>query len=311
MLQRYLRRLIVRLLVPLLPLLPPVAGCTELVALGSECPAGDKVCAVLLGDGGVRVPDVNLPGAVSDAGRAPGSDSAVRDARVPRPVEDGGLTTPPSGLSKFEVGNGAFSLITGSPGDVTAVSLPTITGIQPWFTCQPIGGGPNVTTAVRAENTVTLGIGETMPGDVVLAPNAVDPPNAVDARDTDTFVSIRHLVTLVDLPLLQRLPVPLLQNHRYALAIDVRTGNADALLSLQLRGGNVGDSCVGASGQTTLAETDPITSPAWQTVCLPFTAPVEYTHLVLSVKSELLTDARLFLDNLRSATSQDCPATVF
>jgi hypothetical protein len=298
MLPRFLRRFVF----PLASLLPPLAGCSELVALGSECPVGDKVCAALRNDGGVSVPDVDQPSALRDAGVGARSDGAVRDARAARPSDDGGLTTPTT-LARLEVGNGAFSLVTGKPGDVTAVSLATITGIQPWFTCQPIGGGPNVTTAVRAENMVTLGNGETAPGDVVFA------PNATDASDpNDTFVSIRHLVTLVDLPLLQALPEPLRQGQRYAVAIDVRTGNTDALLSLQLRGGNVGDSCVGATGQTTLAETDPITRTGWHTVCLPFTAPVEYTHLVLSVKSNLVTDARLFLDNLRNATSKDCPA---
>jgi hypothetical protein len=222
----------------------------------------------------------------------------VRDAgKTPTVPTDG--ATPNVGLSAFEVGNGEFSLTAGGPGDVTTVSLSAFTTIAPWFTCQPIGGGSNPTTAVRAENTVTLTGTETPPGEVVLAPDAVD--------DKDTFISIRHLVTLVDIPLLQRLPEPLLPGHRYALAIDVRTGNTDALLSLQVRGGNVGDSCVGAQGQTILAETDPVTTLGWHTVCMPFTAPVEYTHMVLSVKSDLLRDARLFLDNLRSATAQDCP----
>jgi len=301
MLTRFFRRFAF----PLASLLPSLAGCSELVALGSECPAGDIGCGALHGDGGLEVPDVNLPSGLRDAGRAASSDGAVRDARVARPSDDGGPVTP-TALARFDVGNGDFSLITGTPGDVTAVSLPTATGIQPWFTCQPIGGGPNVTTAVRAENMVTLGNGETAPGDIVVAPNAADPTDTIDT--TDTFISIRHLVTLVDLPLLQRLPEPLLQGQRYAVAIDVRTGNTEALLSLQVRGGNVGDSCVGASGQTTLAETDPITRTGWHTVCLPFTAPVDYTHLVLSVKSNLLTDARLFLDNMRSATSRDCSA---
>jgi hypothetical protein len=227
----------------------------------------------------------SIDGAVNDAG-----------AKIGDPAD--GATTE-VGLSSFEVGNGTFSLVTGAPGDVTTVSLPYVTGIQPWFTCQAIGGGDNPTTAVRAESSVTLSATETPPGEVVVAPNAVD--------DTDTFISIRHLVTLVDIPLMQRLPQPLAAGHRYALAIDVRSGNTDAQLSLQVRGGNVGDSCVGAQGQTTLAETDPITRSGWHTICLPFSAPVEYTHLILSVKFDLLGDARLFLDNLRSATPQDCP----
>lgn len=283
---------------PTIVLLAPVVGCSELVALGSECPVGDTVCTAVQQDGAVSGGgrDVSAVPADRDAGSRP-SDSGQRDAGARPGAVDG--ATPAVGFSAFEVGNGEFSLTSGSPGDVTAVSLPTITGIQPWFTCQPIGGGSNPTTAVRAENSVTLGVGETAPGEVVVAPNAVD--------DTDTFISIRHLVTLVDIPLLQRLPEPLQAGRRYAVAIDVRTGNTDALLSLEVRGGNVGDSCVGAQGQTRLAETDPITAPGWTTVCLPFTAPVEYTHLVLSVKSDLLRDARLFLDNLRSATPDDCP----
>jgi hypothetical protein len=286
---------------PTLVLLSPVVGCSELVALGSECPVGDTVCAAVSRDGSVigAGPDVSAVPANRDAGTSRPSDGGARDAGSKSNSPPDGSTTP-VGISAFEVGNGAFSLTSGSPGDVTAVSLPTITGIQPWFTCQPIGGGSNPTTAVRAESTVTLSGTETPAGELVVAPNAVD--------DKDTFISIRHLVTLVDIPLLQRLPEPLEAGKRYVLAIDVRTGNPDALLSLQVRGGNVGDSCVGSQGQTNLAETDPVTTPDWHTVCLPFTATVEYTHLVLSVKSDILRDSRLFLDNLRSATAQDCPA---
>jgi hypothetical protein len=285
---------------PTIGLLLPVSGCSELVALGSECPVGDTICPKVRNDGAVNTdpPDVAAIPSDWDAGSVPSSDAAVHDAgsMVADPTDSGTLEV---GLSAFDVGNGEFSLTSGGPGDVTTVSLTAFTTIQPWFTCQPIGGGSNPTTAVRAENMVTLSSTETPPGEVVVAPNAVD--------DTDTFISIRHLVSLVDVPLLQQLPEPLMAGHRYALAIDVRTSNTDALLSLQVRGGNVGDSCVGAQGQTTLAETDPITTPDWHTVCLPFTATVEYTHLVLSVKSDLLRDARLFLDNLRSATRGDCP----
>ena len=118
MLPRFLRRFVF----PLASLLPPLAGCSELVALGSECPVGDKVCAALRNDGGVSVPDVNQPSALRDAGVGARSDGAVRDARAARPSDDGGLTTPTT-LARLEVGNGAFSLVTGKPGDVTAVSL--------------------------------------------------------------------------------------------------------------------------------------------------------------------------------------------
>jgi hypothetical protein len=281
-------------------LLSPLGGCSELVALGSECPVGDTVCTMVRVDGGTSgsAPDVSTVPPNRDAGLFAGNDGGAHDAGSMSNTETDGSTAT-TGISLCEVGNGEFSLTAGGPGDVTTVSLTAFTTIAPWFTCQPIGGGSNPTTAVRAENMVTLGSGETPAGDVVMAPNAIDA--------TDTFISIRHLVTLVDIPLLQRLPEPLMAGHRYALAIDVQTGNTDALLSLQVRGGNVGDSCVGAQGQTTLYETDPITTTGWRTVCLPFTAKVEYTHLVLSVKSDLLQDARLFLDNLRNATEADCP----
>jgi hypothetical protein len=274
-----------------------VLGCSELVSLGTVCPEGNGICAVpedaallpadvgpLPADGGVAVPVAEAGADVNDAGQGP---QLAPDADVP--VVEPLVAFP-------QLRNGDFALTNGAPGDVTYLSVPTATLIAPWFTCQPIGAGDGIATAVRAESSVTLADSETPPGAMVGAPDG-----------SETFVSIRHLVTLVDLPLVQRLAEPLRQGQRYAIAVDVRTGNTDALLSLQLRGGNA-DLCLSTSSQSVLAETDPITQVGWQTVCLPFVAPLDYTHLILSVKSELLRDARLFFDHMRPATARECPA---
>lgn len=267
--------------------LPTLGACSELVSLGSDCPAGEGLCLV---DEDANVPD---PGPRVDAGFGSGTDGALRDAGVIIAVD---AAAPSPQIPRFPMlRNVDFDLTSGAPGDVTAVSLPTATAIVPWFTCQPIGFGNNLTTAVRAENSVTLTESETPPNELF---------SAVDG--SDTFVSIRHLVTLVDLPLNQWLTEPLVAGEHYGIVLDVRSADTSALLSLQLRGGSLDDVCLNAGAQEILAETAPIVTPGWRTVCVDFTPAGNHTHLVLSVQSAAVTDARIFLDNLRPLTTEQC-----
>jgi len=276
----------------LLSAILPTLGCSELVSLGTMCPDGNGICAV--GEDAARPVDAE-PVSPNDSGTTtPRRDAGTVDGGAPEPTDAG--RAPITDAVVFPlIRNAGIELTDVVHGDVTTVSLPTATTIAPWFTCQPIGAGPGLATAVRAEGSTTLADNETPAGEVVTSPDG-----------SDTFVTIRHLVTLVDLPLIERLAEPLRQGQRYAIAIDVRPGNSDAQLSLQVRGGNAEEVC-NAPSQTVLAETDPITDPRWQTACLPFTTPVDYTHLILSVKSAVLRDARLFFDNIRPASAEECP----
>jgi hypothetical protein len=286
---------------PWLAALLPVLGCSELIGLGTECPEGTGTCPIAT-DGKVELPPTPGVGVVVpplDASVKPGLDAGKREAGTLGPPLPGDAE--PSAFVDLIIGNGGFEIKTGIAGDVTAVSLPTATGIAPWYTCQPIGFGDNPTTAVRAENSVTLASQDGLSSEIVTAPDG-----------SKSFISIRYLVTLLDFPLLQQLTNPLVPGLRYAIAVEARSDTPSTVgLALQLRGANYRDlSCVSVGDtpkQSTLAESDPIMTPGWRTLCLPFTAPVEYTHLMLSVQGGALNDGRLFLDNIRNATPRDCP----
>lgn len=272
-----------------LPLLVPLAtllGCTELVVLGDECPR-NAACVVEL-DGNVIDPPI-------DAGLDPAEPSLdsgdLLDAH-PDVVSSDGYVPAADDASVWllpPLQNPSFELTDGQPGDVAAVSLPTGTVIAPWFSCQPIGGGPGALTGVRAENVLAINDGR---------------PSVVIAKDGLTFIAMQYFVALFAPALVQELSTPLRAGTEYGFALDVRITNPDARLSLQVYGAQ--EPCVGTSDATLLAETGPLSSTGWQTACLRFTAPVDlpYFMLVESAPDGLSND-RLFFDNLRSVES--CP----
>ena len=278
-------------------------GCSELVGLGSECPMLDSECAVerSSADGGMPGPRGMHPAGGPDAAPIqPLLDASDAKVAVQMPLDAGGDDTPR--VADFPaVLNGGFELTLGGPGDVTTVSLPSATQVAPWYSCQAIGAGANPTTAVRAENSVTLSDSETPPGAVVMASDG-----------SDTFISMQYLVKIVPIPLVEQLDQPLEPGRHYAFAIDVQSTNPEAELSLRVLGGTDESACLG--GGEVLVESDPIVTPGWQTLCLPFTVSAEHTHMVLSLRSGALlggalnsATARLFFDNLRPATEAVCP----
>jgi hypothetical protein len=256
--------------------------------LGTQCP-DDAPCIV--------ASDSGAPPARPDSA-SPSVDSGV-PTQPTEPVPDADVVEPQ--LSAFPaIQNRGFDLNPGSnPGDISTLSS---TVIAPWYSCQPISGGDNPTTAVRAESSVMLSESETPAGAVVTP------------RDgSGTFISMQYLVKFVPIPLVQRLAEPLHASEHYALAVDVQSPNLPAMLSLQLRGSTEDDPCLDLN-QDLLVESDPVTTPGWQTLCLPFTGTADYKYLVLSLQSGALlggalmtTSARLFFDNMRPATRAECP----
>ncbi|HEX5658015.1 MAG TPA: hypothetical protein VFX59_12505, partial [Polyangiales bacterium] len=132
-----------------------LAGCTELVVIGDEC-REQSACIVELDGRVVEVPlDASLDARTPDldAGLTPEldgeADGGFADHYVPAP-DDASVWMTPALI------NPSFEVTDGQPGDVTAVSLPTATVIAPWFSCQPVGGGPGALTGVRAETRVAV-----------------------------------------------------------------------------------------------------------------------------------------------------------
>lgn len=289
---------------PYLPILCcTLSACVESVLLASECPpdlvgpctfeldagvdaSGDRPSAMEVFDAGVVAPEDAapiLPSLPSDAG--------------PPPV------FPRIANPSFE-----FARDSGTAGDVVALSLAPA-DISPWYTCQPIGGTvSNAVTAVRAETFVAAGSSERMP--------KVD----VRPRDGRTFISIGYFVNILPMPLLQELPVSLRKGERYAFAIDVLTTSPEAQLSVQIRGNDQG--CLGPTSQSTLFTSTPVTSLTWTTVCVGFVTPRQLTYLVVAaepapgsnldpssliLEGTIIDGPRLYFDDLRPATPEECP----
>jgi hypothetical protein len=261
-----------------------LAGCTEAVLLGDAC-RGDAPCVVEL-DGRVlelpidarvdaRVPDLDARSAVLLDAQ---SDGGPGDSYVPAP-DDAAVWMMP------HLENESFDLTEGQPGDVAAVSLPTGTVIAPWFSCQPIGGGPGALTGVRAETLVAL----TEDG----------LPDIVTPQDGITFVAMQYFVTLFPPALVQELKTPLRPGTSYGFALFVRTSSPSANLSLQVYGAEA--PCVGVSDATFLTASDAITSSGWQRVCLHFSTPKELRYLMLVENAPgALSGDRLFFDDMDS-----------
>jgi hypothetical protein len=264
-----------------------LAGCTELVVIGGECRDRDA-CLVEL-DGQLYEPSLDA----SVDRRAPELDARVEvdgadDAAV---MVDSDVPNDAAVWMRTGLTNPSFEVTDGTPGDVTAVSLPTGTVIAPWFTCQPIGGGPTALTGVRAEALVAIS------GEDGL-------PTVVRPQDGLTFIAMQYFVALFSPALVQELATPLRAGTRYGFALDVRTSNPSAGLSLQVFGANA--PCAGIAEATALGATPPITTSGWQTVCLRFPAPTDLPYLMLVENAATpLSGDKLFFDNLRSVEA--CP----
>ncbi|HEX5658105.1 MAG TPA: hypothetical protein VFX59_12960 [Polyangiales bacterium] len=279
-----------------------LAGCVEDVPIAAECPPGQRgPCLVELDGGQVEPspPDDPAPSARVDAG-APLDTSSIRtDA-------SSGATYP---LPLIENASFEFATDFSVAGDVTAVGSLT-TSINPWYTCQPIGGQTgNSVTAVRAETSLTAGSTEGEPK-VDVAP-----------KDGDTFVTVGYLVNVVPLPLMQRLDTPLQQGKTYAFAIDALATSSAAMLSLEVRANEQG--CLSLGTQPVLYKTKPITSLTWSTVCVRFTPSADLSYLILAaepnfpdsqispaemfIEGDILGGPRLVFDNIRQATPEECP----
>lgn len=266
------------------------SGCTELVVLGRDC-RGEAPCLVEV-DGRVTPNDMDAsshpdgaePNLDASRPRLDGSHDAAVDANVPAPG-DAAFWKLPALL------NPSFELTGGEAGDVATLSLPTGTMISPWNSCLPIGVDQSLLAGVRAETLLTYS----------------DRGNSVRVfpQHERTFIAMKYFVAVIPPVLQQQLRTPMLAGEHYGFAIDVRSSNPAANLSLQVYGGAQACSSL-ISAATLLAATDPITGPDWQTVCLRFTAPVELPYLIFMEDAPLVLNGDLlFIDNLRSVEA--CP----
>ncbi|HEY6881347.1 MAG TPA: hypothetical protein VI299_25150 [Polyangiales bacterium] len=272
-----------------------VTGCVEDVPIATDCPP-ERVgrCVVELDADIVVIPSDDDPGE-RDAG-------AKTDALVP-PDAGPNYVMPPLVNPSFE-----FASPNNVPGDVTTLTTP-FTNIDPWYTCQPLGGQvSNSVTAVRAETGLSKGDTEGAP--------------KVDVAPTDgkTFVTIGYLVNILPFPLLQVLAEPLHPGQRYAFVLDVLATSQAAQLAVELRANNEG--CLGPTTQRALFTSDPVTSLTWHPLCVSFTAPTELSRLILAttttansvidpagmlLEGDVLGGPRLVIDHIRPATRAECP----
>jgi hypothetical protein len=289
---------------PSLIVLGALAGCVEDVPIAAECPPDRAGSCIVRVDGGhTAPPPPDGPPTAEvrpDAGVPQEASLPVVDATAVRELDP----MPPFENLSFEFAN-ALSIA----GDVTTLGSLT-TSIEPWYTCQPIGGqAGNSVTAVRAETALSAGDTEGAP--------KVD----VSATDGETFVTVGYLVNVVPLPLMQRLDTPLQRGQRYAFAIDALATSQAALLSLEVRANEQG--CLGLGTHPQLYKSAPISSLTWTTLCVSFEAPADYSYLILAaepnfpdsvidpagmlIDGDLLGGPRLVFDHLRPATREECP----
>ncbi|HEY6879275.1 MAG TPA: hypothetical protein VI299_14715 [Polyangiales bacterium] len=271
------------------------SGCVEDVPIATDCPP-ERVgrCVIELDAGIVIVP--------SDDASTQADVGPKNDALVP-PDAGPNYVMPPIANPSFE-----FASPSNVPGDVTTLTTP-FTNIDPWYTCQPIGGQvSNSVTAVRAETGMSKGDTEGAP--------------KVDVAPTDgkTFITIGYLVNILPFPLLQVLAEPLHPGQRYAFALDVLATSQAAQLAVELRANNEG--CLGPTTQRALFTSDPITSLTWRTLCVSFTVPTDLSRLILAttttdgsvinpasmlLEGDVFGGPRLVIDRIRPATRAECP----
>jgi hypothetical protein len=269
-----------------------LAGCSDTISLGSECPQQLGPCVQSGLDASVEPTTVPPPPPV-----------AVVDARVTvmdsaRPVPDAGSPVPP--MPSQDAGptssrallpalrNRSFEIVDGgAPGAVAAISLvPGTASIQPWHTCQAFAADRVIAMKASTE--------EALP---TTTPDG-GAPELVLPRDGRAFVTAQPPVgfDLLVLPLIQKLEEPLRAGQRYAFGLDVRT-TGDLAATLLVRGTNGEDGC--RQVQEGLTRSEPILSDEWQSLCFEFVPPFDYTHLLLQANFELLSDSSLYFDNLR------------
>jgi hypothetical protein len=173
--------------------------------------------------------------------------------------------------------NPSFELTSGAPEGGTLGGLSS-TQISPWYTCSG-------SVSARPED------------DLRNSPvGAPEPTDLLAPSDQETLVSMSFGAGPATL--IQTLREPLERDALYAFAIDVvRSGTAD--LRLQVWGAN--GSCLPLER---LTESDAVPMDGkFETICLSFTPTSDYRELFLVTSPA--TGARLFIDNIRPATS--CP----
>jgi len=258
-------------------------GCSENIALGSECRELGSSCPPASVLDGADAPIPPSEAGRPDAARPMDAGPPLVDAFTPPAAE---ASSPGDASVVLVLGNPSFERLQGEPGDITTVNaiVPGGTLIAPWYTCQPIGAGNTGLTAVRAEAMV-----ERLDADGGVT-------EVVQPSEGMTMVSIAHFAN-VFFPLIQELEAPLASGQRYSFTLDVHALAEEPELWLQVWGA---DGCL---PDELLAESPPVRGPTWQTVCFDFTPEEPHRLVLLQAKSSSpLGGARLLFDNLQPTT---------
>jgi len=265
----------------------PVAGCVESIPLGSECPERFAHCASkdidiedvrpnIKPDGSVRVPQRPmhpLDGGSSLDGALVANDADTLSEDAASPPRDGG--------AEPTIANGSFELTRGRPGLLAIEVLErfTTTRVDPWRVCWL---GFSVLTSA--------------------SPVRGGAPS-IEPSDGASFIENELMFGPMRGALAQTLARPLVRGERYGFRIDVRASQG-ADTTLELWGTSM--DCM---AHAKLADVGPVPTGGWESRCLSFVAPSDYTQVMLvpvGRTGDRIADrdgARVFFDNLRDDPS--------
>lgn len=249
-----------------------LAGCTETVPLGWECPDQLESCLDAASDAGVRTPAPTGPTAVVpppiDAGpvRPPPVDARVDAANMPA---TGGFP---------ELQNISFD----SPGQVGSLTEANL--VPPWDAC---GFSWRVIdrALVDRSNGQTLEVRATDRSMFIEYVFSPEDPNDTSGEPTTGWID-------------QRLPFALTPG-RYSIRLDVLASSGNVVVELLS-----GPTCMPTD---LLGSTERVSPGRWQSTCLNFEVPtgepVDGLMLQITARDLDRTGTRVFLDNLRQDAS--------
>jgi hypothetical protein len=249
-----------------------LAGCTETVPLGWECPNQLDSCIDAATDAGTRAP-------------APSSGPVA----IAPPALDGGSARPPPVDARTDAAAaepGTFpeleNISFDSPGEIGSLTQADL--VPPWNAC---GFSWRVIDRVLVDRTngSTLEVRATdrsMFIEYVFSPQDPDDENSEPTRGW------------ID----QRLPEPLAPG-RYSIRLDVLASSGNVVVELWSGATCTPTRLLGATGR--------VTPGRWQSMCLSFEvpsdAPADGLMLQISARDLDRMGTRVFLDNLREDAS--------
>ena len=269
------------------------SACTELVALGSQCPSDGVACAATPpgGEIAIPVPGLNtMPVVVPNVTLDGGLDSGASEALPNAVVSDAGTDRNPvadPGLPPIALQNTSFERHGGIGGDVVlSAAVSTLVPVAPidtvfaelphWFACIPL-----------SVSSLTL-------------PTQADAGSAQSASgDYLSFVINGTTVR-------EGLTVPLTVGVTYALTAQVMNRGGGGKLHLEVRGATTACGSGYVLGRSALVPQ----GSDWTSTCVAFTADKPYTYLLLAPSVDGTappSNARFSLDELRQVAS--CQAT--